>query len=225
MFGATLGRYAGKICRGVCEIGGTSIQLSRSHGEDHAHGGIRGFDKRVFTLVRAEENAVTFRYTSLDGEEGYPGTMITDVTYALLDEHTLELRWEAVCDRATVAGLSNHMYFNLGFDPAGDVSDHLLQIDAPWVAALEEDGRPAGRLISVEGDALDLRTARRIGIQLERGHPQMAAVAAGIWITFCPHTWVCPPHLPGNGPKSTDGDGGGVRASLCRRFRNDALSR
>lgn len=174
MFGATLGRYAGKICRGVCEIGGTSIQLSRSHGEDHAHGGIRGFDKRVFTLVRAEENAVTFRYTSLDGEEGYPGTMITDVTYALLDEHTLELRWEAVCDRATVAGLSNHMYFNLGFDPAGDVSDHLLQIDAPWVAALEEDGRPAGRLISVEGDALDLRTARRIGIQLERGHQQMA---------------------------------------------------
>ena len=86
MFGATLGRYAGKILGAEYEWNGKRVQLSKSHGENHAHGGWRGFDKRVFTVISATEQKVVLEYVSPDGEEGYPGTLTLRVTREVEDK-------------------------------------------------------------------------------------------------------------------------------------------
>lgn len=174
MFGTTLGRYAGKILGGTYPVGDRTVALSRSHGAHHGHGGVRGFDKQVFDLLWAEDDRVCFRYVSADGEEGYPGTLTADVTYALTDRQTLELTYAVSSDKETVAGLSNHMYFNLSDQAAGSVLGHQLQVQAPWVSALDGQGLPMGALLEVAGTALDLRRPAAIGERLAQGHEQMA---------------------------------------------------
>ncbi len=172
MFGATLGRYAGKIMGGSYPGSNGIVELTRSHGEHHAHGGKRGFDKQVFDLAWASEESISFHYSSPAGEEGYPGRLEAEVTYVLRDAHTLEVIYDVRSDEETPAGLSNHMYFNLSEEAAGSVLPQELQIDTPWVQELDENGFPAGRLIRVEG-GLDFRRAAVIGEQLTKGHEQL----------------------------------------------------
>lgn len=167
MFGVTLGRYAGKILGASYEWEGKNYPLSKSHGENHAHGGVRGFDKRVFQTLAAEETKVVFAYVSPDGQEGYPGTLRLQVAYELCGRD-IKIQYSAVADQDTPVGISNHMYFNLLGNGKGEVTDHEVSIRSDRVAVLDEKGLPAGKVCFVEGTVMDLRTPGRIGDCLKR---------------------------------------------------------
>lgn len=161
MFGATLGRYAGKILNAEYEWKGRRILLSKSHGEHHAHGGCRGFDKRMFTTALVTEQKIVFLYRSPDGEEGYPGTLVLKVSYEAKGR-SLILRYEACADQDTPVGISNHMYFNLKGNGSGSVAGHEAFIRSREIAEVDANKLPAGRLCSVEGTAMDLREAKKL---------------------------------------------------------------
>jgi aldose 1-epimerase len=125
--GAVLGRVANRIANGKFTLDGQSYSLATNRAPNHLHGGIRGFDKRVWTGA-VHGGAVTFAYTSVDGEEGYPGTLRVTVTYRLTDANELRIDYQATTDKATPINLTNHSFFNLA--GSGTILEHTLTIHA-----------------------------------------------------------------------------------------------
>jgi aldose 1-epimerase len=148
-FGATIGRYGNRIATGVVTLDGRTYQLTRNDGENHLHGGVRGFDKVVWTAGERETMdgpAVVLRYVSSDGEEGYPGTLTVDVTYTLTNDNELKIDYTAETDRTTVINLTHHSYFNLRDAGLYDILEHELQIDADNFLPIDQSSTPPAKL-------------------------------------------------------------------------------
>lgn len=170
--GAVLGRVANRIANGKFTLDGQSYSLATNRAPNHLHGGIRGFDKRVWTgAVRG--GAVTFAYTSIDGEEGYPGTLRVTVTYRLTDANELRIDYQATTDKATPINLTNHSFFNLA--GSGTILEHTLTIRASRYTPVNASLVPTGEIASLIGGPLDFMRPRRIGERIE----EMRAVANG----------------------------------------------
>ncbi len=128
--GATVGRYANRIANGSFELDGHRFQLPTNDGANALHGGLAGFDRKPWTITAVGENPapfVTLSYVSPDGEEGYPGTLKTEMTYRISGGSELALEFSAVTDKPTIVNLTNHSFFNLaGVESGGGILDHLL---------------------------------------------------------------------------------------------------
>ena len=159
-FGCTAGRFANRIAGGKFTLDGKSFQLGTNDGPHHLHGGAGGFDKRNWRVETAGENAARFRYTSPDGEEGYPGTLEVAVTYTLTDDNTLRLDYEATTDAPTVINVTNHAYFNLS--GAADILAHDLKLNANTYTEVDGTSIPTGKLPPVD-TTMDFRAAKPIG--------------------------------------------------------------
>ena len=166
-FGCTVGRYGNRIDQGKFTLDGVDYQLFKNDGDHHLHGGEVGFDRRVWdaTPTAADDTvSVTFKRTSPDGEENYPGTLEIAVTYTLTNNNELILDYEATTDKATVVNLTNHTYWNLGGAASGTILDHKLMLNAPSYLPVGETLIPTGEIASVEGTAMDFFTeAHTIG--------------------------------------------------------------
>ena len=164
--GATVGRYANRIAGAVFELDGGEYHLAKNERDErHIHGGIHGFNRRVWSgeaVDSAGQVGVRLAYTSPDGEEGYPGTLSVVTSYLLGPEPgTLTMRYEATTDAPTILNLTNHAYWNLADGGACSVEDHLLEI--PCTRYLQaEDHVPTGASLEVSGP-FDYRTPRRLG--------------------------------------------------------------
>lgn len=158
--GATIGRVGNRIGGARFSLNGTEHVLAKNDGENHLHGGIKGFDK-VMWQVQAKENALVCSYLSPDGEEGYPGNLQVTVTFSLSDDNALSIAYEAVSDRDTPVNMTNHTYFNL--NGGGSVLDHELQIFAERFCENDAGCLPTGRLLEVAGTPFDFRRAKTIG--------------------------------------------------------------
>lgn len=166
-FGAIVGRVAGRIRGGRFSLDGHRYELPRNEGTNHLHGGIEGFDKKVWQASPAarEDGAPSLQltYHSADGEEGYPGALDAKVTYTVTGDNTLLLETEASADRATPVNLTQHSYFNLAGEGAGSVLDHELQIYSSRFAVTDEQMAQVGREEPVEGRTNDFRQPRNLG--------------------------------------------------------------
>ncbi len=170
-FGALIGRYANRIAGGKFELDGREYRLACNNGPNHLHGGVRGFDKRVWdseAYRAAGEAGVILRYLSPDGEEGYPGNLEVQVTYALTEENELVIRYQAVTDKATPVNLTHHGYFNLKGAGNGDVLGHLVTIDADRYTVVNEQLIPTGELRPVKGTPFDFTSSHSIGERIGR---------------------------------------------------------
>lgn len=157
--GACVGRVGNRIGGADFTLNGKTYTLARNDGENHLHGGVRGFDKYVWT---AEElpDGVRFARVSPDGEEGYPGTLHAAVSYRL-QGNTLVIEYEASADQDTLCSLTNHSYFNL--NGSGSVLGHTLQINADEFLENSAATLPTGRQLPVAGTPFDFRALKRVG--------------------------------------------------------------
>jgi aldose 1-epimerase len=168
-FGATVGRYANRIAGGKFEINRTVYQAPLNNGPNSLHGGLRGFDKRIWKVeqVESESPAIRFSRLSPDGEEGYPGNLFVSVTFTLTDDNRLQITYQATTDKPTVINLTNHTYFNLAGAGNGDVLDHLLTLHADAFTPVDATLIPTGEIKDVAGTPWDFRTATPIGLHLK----------------------------------------------------------
>jgi aldose 1-epimerase len=174
-FGATIGRFANRIAGGRFTLDGREYRLAVNSGPNHIHGGVKGFDKQAWDgeAVPGSEPAVRLRYVSADGEEGYPGKLQVTLTYSLTDRDELKLEYRASTDRPTPVNLTNHSYFNLAGEGAGDILGHELWVAAERYTPSDMNLIPTGELRSVAGTPLDFRKPAPIGARIAelQSHP------------------------------------------------------
>jgi len=160
-FGATCGRYANRIAKGRFALDGTEYSLATNNGPNALHGGMEGFDKKIWDAEIVGEGTVRMSLASPNGEEGYPGTLRVELVYSLSADNELRLEYAATTDRKTVLNLTNHSYFNLA--GGGSVLGHTIQINADRYTVVDDTAIPTGELRAVAGTEMDLRTPVPIG--------------------------------------------------------------
>jgi aldose 1-epimerase len=175
--GCIVGRYANRIADGKFTLHGKQHSLSINEGDNHIHGGFRGFNGAIWRpniLADGPLQVLALQYYSRHGEEGYPGNLAVTVTYALTDENELKIEYVAQTDQPTVINLTQHCYFNLAGAGAGDILGHELTIFADKFTPIDARLIPTGELRSVAGTPLDFRQPAKIGARIRHKYDQLA---------------------------------------------------
>lgn len=160
-FGAIIGRYANRLAKGQFTLEGHRYELSKNHGQHTLHGGQKGFDK-VFWDCEQHGQTLNLIYRSLDGDQGFPGHVVVNVTYHLSNENELIINYLAITDQDTILNLTNHSYFNLNPNEE-TILDHRLFINADTITEINEELIPTGKLIDITNGPFDFREPKLIG--------------------------------------------------------------
>jgi aldose 1-epimerase len=166
-FGALIGRYGNRIAKGQFTLDGQTYMLATNNAPNHLHGGLKGFDKVVWTAVPVDTYygpGLQLTYLSKDGEEGYPGNLSVTAIYTVTEKNELQVEFTAKTDKDTVCNLTHHSYFNLR--GSGDVLGHVVQIDADTMTPVDSTLIPTGELKPVDGTPFDFRKATAIGAHI-----------------------------------------------------------
>jgi aldose 1-epimerase len=175
-FGALVGRYGNRIGHAQFELDGKTFTLPKNNGENTLHGGIKGFNKMLWTAKPITANggqALQLSYLSKDGEEGFPGNLKVTVTYTWSDANALIIDYSATTDKKTVVNLTNHSYFNLAGQGAGDILGHQLMIPADQFTPVDHGLIPTGELRDVAGTPFDFRNSTAIGARINQDDEQI----------------------------------------------------
>jgi aldose 1-epimerase len=170
-FGAIIGRYANRIAHGSFQLDGKTYSVPKNDGDNALHGGIRGFNKVVWTASEIKDG-IELTYVSKDGEQGFPGTLSTTVLY-VLEGGALRIEYSATTDKDTVLNLTNHSYFNLAGQGKGEVLGHMVKIDASRFTPVDAALIPTGELKPVQGTPFDFRTPHAIGERIDAKDEQL----------------------------------------------------
>jgi aldose 1-epimerase len=172
-FGALIGRYGNRIAHARFALNGVEHKLAANNGENSLHGGARGFNKVVWTPRELSDGGLDLTYLSKDGEEGYPGNLRVTVTYHLTDSNALQIEYAASTDKDTVLNLTNHSYFNLKGEGAGDILGHSVTLNADRYTPVDGGLIPLGELRAVNGTPFDFRKSTPIGARIEQNDEQL----------------------------------------------------
>lgn len=175
-FGALIGRFGNRIANGRFSLNGKTYKLATNNGPNHLHGGVVGFDKKVWKALPVRRNngvALELRLLSPNGDEGYPGNLNTRVLYTLTNRNELRIDYSAVCDQATVINLTHHTYFNLAGHGNGTILNHRLMMNANRFTPTDATSIPNGELRSVAGTPFDFRRATAIGARIGANDQQL----------------------------------------------------
>ena len=181
-FNAICGRVANRIKDGVFRIQNTEYRIQTNNGTNSLHGGVEGFNAKIWDVVEQSLYEIKLHYRSQDGEEGYPGNLDVWVTYTATKDNKLVIHYEAKTDKPTIAAFTNHSYFNLAGEGSGRVDEHVLQVNADAYTPFDETACPTGEILPVEGTMMDFRQPVRIG---DRIHDPFFAPGRGIDNNWC----------------------------------------
>ncbi|WP_448548946.1 aldose epimerase family protein [Thalassotalea fusca] len=173
--GAIIGRYAGRIKHGKISINGEQIQLELNAPDSQLHGGKKALNKQLWQAEckpLPDAAQLILRYTSPDGEEGFPGTVNFEVIYTLDNHSCLSVEYFAKSDQDTVINLTQHSYFNLNGHASGNIHDHQVQINTPYYLPMNEQAYPSGEVCNTRNTPFDFNTPRIIGNNIDSKHPQ-----------------------------------------------------
>ncbi len=170
--GATIGRVANRIANGKFTLENAEYTLFCNNGKNHLHGGKRGFDMRFFDVDTLADDRVILRYTSADGEEGYPGKLELTVEFSVTGK-TLKIEFEAKSDKTTLWNPTNHAYFNLNGDASGDSRGNILALYSDYYTPTDAGLIPTGEKRAVKGTPFDFNAPKAIG--RDYGHADLAA--------------------------------------------------
>ena len=166
-FGALIGRYANRIAKGTYKVDGIEYHAALNNNGQSLHGGLKGFDKVVWTATPlAGDSSIQLNYESKDGEEGYPGNLKVQVVYTLTADNGIKIDYTATTDKTTVINLTNHAYFNLSAGKSLTIENHVLQINANQYTPVDSLLIPTGESLDVKGTPMDFTQAKRIGDDL-----------------------------------------------------------
>ncbi len=192
-FGSIVGRYGNRIAKGRFELKGKTYNLAKNDGENHLHGGLKGFDKVVWEAVpdtSSGEASLNLTYVSPDGEEGYPGNLEVRVVYTLTNQDELKITYFATTDKQTPVNLTHHGYFNLTGGAKRDILAHELSINASGFLPVDSGLIPTGELRALNGTPFNFKTPKPIGNDINFDDIQLKL---GLGYD---HTWVLSNHKP-----------------------------
>ena len=173
-FGAICGRYGNRIAKGRFTLDGVTYdKLPINNGPNCLHGGIKGFNAHVWDARQTDTQTIELTYVSADGEEGFPGTLTTTVTYHLTDSNEVVINYRATTDKPTVLNLTNHSYFNLSGAGDPSVNDHRLTINADYYLPTDQTAIPYGPKERVEGTPMDFRQPHEVGERIDEPFEQL----------------------------------------------------
>lgn len=180
-FGALIGRYGNRIADGEFTIDGETHRLPTNDGDNHLHGGDKGFDQRLWDAETVEDErgvGVILSLTSADGDQGYPGELQARVRYTLTDSDELVVDYQATTDAVTPVNLTQHSYFNLDGvtgDGASDdnILDHRLMINAKAFTPVDDGLIPTGEIRAVDGTPFDFRDPASVGARIDNDDEQL----------------------------------------------------
>ncbi len=175
-FGAIIGRYGNRIAKGKFSIEGKEYTLAVNNGENHLHGGVKGFDKVVWDAeIRSTDSSATLmlNYYSTDMEEGYPGNLEVEVEYTLNNEDELSVTYKSTTDKTTVINLTQHSYFNLSANFNNTILNHELVLNSDSFLPVDNTLIPTGEFRDVTNTPFDFRAPKIIGQQIDEEDLQL----------------------------------------------------
>lgn len=167
-FGATIGRFANRMAYGRFPLDGDTVQLDINSDPHMIHGGAKGWQNQVFDARQLSDSTLVLSYISLDGESGFPGEVVVEVTYTLTHDHALHLAYVAQTNKRTVINMTNHSFFNLSGDPNTTILDHVLYVHADTFTPLDEKLITTGEELSVSNSPFDFRNPITIGLAMQQ---------------------------------------------------------
>jgi aldose 1-epimerase len=175
-FGSIIGRFANRIANAAFTLDGVEYTLAKNDGPNTLHGGVRGFDKALWTTAPSQPEggvALTLHYVSKDGEEGFPGNLHTEVVYTLTDANELSIDYQATTDKPTPVNLTSHTYFNLAGQASGSALGHEVRINADRFTPVDDNLIPTGELRPVAGTPLDFTAPTAVGARIADSYDQL----------------------------------------------------
>lgn len=194
--GALIGRCGNRLAKSRFELNGKMYTLNPNEGENHLHGGVKGYDKVVWQ-DEIRDGKLLLTHFSPDGDENYPGNLKITVVYELTEDNRLVIDYTAVSDADTVCNLTNHAYFNLAGHSSGSVLNHSLKLYAKSFTPTDSESLPTGEIAAVAGTPMDFTDFHTIGERIEADYDQL------LFAKGYDHNWVL------------DGSGFRLIAELC----------
>lgn len=169
-----VGRYGNRICKGKFTLDGQEYQLAINNGPNHLHGGPTGFHARVWDAEQVDAQTLKLHYLSVDGEEGFPGNLDMNVTYAFTDENELVIEYQGTTDKKTIVNMTSHGFFSLAgiANPTPTIEHLKCEINADFYIPIDATSVPTGEVVSVKGTPFDFTTPHEIGERIDANHLQ-----------------------------------------------------
>lgn len=175
-FGSTIGRNGNRLEGAAVTLEGKVYHMTPNEGENNLHSGPDGYQIRMWDVKETAEdrNEVTFVLESPDGDQGFPGNLKLEVTYALTDENEIRITYKGVSDAETVFNPTNHSYFNLGGHDSGTILNHVLTLMADSYTPVRDSASiPTGEKADVTGTPMDFRQGKAIGLDIDADFQQL----------------------------------------------------
>lgn len=170
-----IGRYGNRICKGCFQLHGKEYQLPINNGPNSLHGGLKGFNAKVWDALQMNDHTLVLKYVSPYGEEGFSGEMKTTVVYSFTDDNELVIEYMATTNKKTIINLTSHGFFSLAgiANPTPTIENLECEINADFYIPIDNTSIPTGEILRVEGTPFDFRKPKTVGQDIDADNEQI----------------------------------------------------